>query len=265
MRHKVLLGLLVIGVGFGAFARHLDLEYRSLIASTSKGEPLFSADLLADYSAQVLAHLQDANVELAIISRAGQPRARLPDGIQYTHSAFWLRNGDSYDVYNLYHGEDNRRISSLVTDKAVDFLRTARAHDVGVLIPKPAVQSKLAAHIKSVNYPRVHQVNYSMISNPFDTRYQNCNEFMLDVLAAFAWDEYDAKTLKTRLKSVLEPTEIKASFVRRHIAPIVDERLVMKDQGKKIMTVTRLDLQEFLESQDMLAKAYVLDLVRAGE
>lgn len=83
---------------------------------------------------------------------------------------------------------------------------------------------------------------------------------MLDVLAAFAWGEYDADVIKTRLAENFKPTEIKAGFVRRHIAPLVDERLVMADYGKQIFTTTRLDLQEFFESKNMLDKAYLLPL-----
>ncbi len=254
------LSILALVVGLGFLGRYLDLEYRSLIASTQKGEALFGRELLEDYGAQIITHLHENNVEMAIISRSGQPRAKLPDGISFTHSAFWVKNGDSYDVYNLYHGEENRLISSLVTDGAADFLRLTREHDVGILLPKPDVQIALAAYIKSENYPRMHQVNYSLISNPLDTRFQNCNEFMLDMLAAFAWDEYDPKTVKTRLGTAFQPTEIKAGFVRRHIAPFVDERLVMADQGKQIFTTTRLDLKEFMQNENMLDKAYVLDL-----
>jgi len=127
-------------------------------------------------------------------------------------------------------------------------------------LPKPEIQAALSAHIKSKNYGRVHQKNYSLISNPLDIRFQNCNEFMLDVLAAFAWGEYDAAAIKDRLGKTFKPTEIKAGFVRRHIAPFVDERLVMADHGKQIFTTTRLDLKEFLESENMLDEAYILGL-----
>lgn len=114
MSFKKKLGLSVLAVifGLGLLGQHLNLEYRSLIASTQKGDPLFVRELLEDYGKLIIAHLQDSNVEMAIISRSGQPRARLPEGISFTHSAFWLKNGDSYDVYNLYHGEDNRLISA---------------------------------------------------------------------------------------------------------------------------------------------------------
>ncbi|MCF6274262.1 MAG: DUF2145 domain-containing protein [Robiginitomaculum sp.] len=260
----MLLFLSALVVGIIAFGQYLNLEYRTVIASTQKGDALFSKQVLDEYGAQIIAHLNASNVEMAIVSRSGQPRKKLPEGISFTHSAFWLRNGDSYDVYNLYHGEDNRLISSLVTDTAADFLRLTREHDVGIILPKPSVQIALADHIKSVNYARVHQVNYSLISNPLDTRFQNCNEFMLDVLAAFAWGEYDADAIKFRLATSFKPTEIKAGFIRRNIAPFIDERLVMADHGKQIFTTTRLDLQEFLESENMLDIAYVLPLNTAN-
>lgn len=247
--------LLVIGAGF---MRYLDLEYKSLIASTQKGEPLFERAVLEDYGEQIRTHLLSNNIELAILSRSGQPRKRLPDGILFTHSAIFVRSGEDYDVYNLYHGEDNRLISSLVTDKAADFLKLTRERDVGILVPTPAFQTGFAEFIKTPAYSRVHQPNYSLISNPLDIRYQNCNEFLLDAFAAFVWDTTAREDIKTRLAGFFKPTPIKAGFVRRKIAPLVDERLRMDDQSKEIKTATRLDLKEFLEHENLLADSYIL-------
>ncbi len=262
----VLAVVLVVALAVSAaFMRYLDLEYRSLLASTSKGEALFPRTLLEEYGEDIIKNLQKQDVQLAIVSRSGQPRQRLPEGILFTHSAFWIKNGESYDVYNLYHGETNRLVSSLVTDTPADFLRLTREHDVGILIPKPEVQNRLAMFIQSPAYAKMHQKNYSLISNPFDMRYQNCNEFMLDALGAFAWHTTNISEIKNRLKTFFKPTEIKAGFVRRHIAPLVDERLVMKDQGQKIITTTRADLAEFLDHENMLDRDYILDLKPGAE
>ncbi|HHL43771.1 MAG TPA: DUF2145 domain-containing protein [Hellea balneolensis] len=258
LRLKILFIVLVVLAAGAGFMRYLDLEYKSLIASTQKGNPLFERSVLEDYGHQIRNHLLENNIEVAILSRSGQPRARLPEGILFTHSAFFVKEGDDYDVYNLYHGEDNRLISSLVTDKAADFLKLTRERDVGILVPKTEVQTALKAFIKSPAYRRVHQTNYSLISNPFDLRYQNCNEFLLDALGAFAWKTTDRTKIKAQLKTFFDPTIIKAGFVRRKIAPLVDERLRMADHGREIKTATRLDLQEFLEHEHMLDTAYVL-------
>ncbi len=250
---------------FGSFfGWHIHTVYRMAVASSPIGEPLFERDLLEDYGKQIISHLTENNVQAAVISRAGQKRSKLPPGVEFTHSAFWVaetKNGrPHYAVYNLYHGEDNRLISSLVKDDPADFLRLTREHDVGIIIPTEDAQSKLINYIRSPRYGEVHQVNYSLISNPFDPRLQNCNEFMLDSLAAMFWETPNSTDIKARYQNVLEPTELKASFVRRKIGPIVDERLIMNDHDDEIWTTTRQTLAQFLDSQGALEKAYVMDL-----
>lgn len=253
----------------GGFAWHLKVVYQSWVASTSKGEPLFARELLEDYGDQIIKELAANNVKLAIVSRSGQPRKQLPGGIQYTHSAFWLyapeqsENGQElprYKVYNLYHGEKNRLKSSLVVDAPADFLKLTREHDVGLIIPNEETQAALATHLVSPEYKAVHQENYSLISNPFDVRFQNCNEFMLDALAALFWQTTDPKAIKEQLKPVLKPTQIKASWIRRTFGPMIDERLIMADQSGIIYTTTRQTLADFLESEGRLSRAYVLNL-----
>lgn len=252
-------------VAASSFGWHVHSVYRMAVASSPIGEPLFERELLEEYGETIISHLAEKNVKAAIISRSGQKRRKLPPGVAFTHSAFWLYepNEDGtphFAVYNLYHGEENRLISSLVKDSPADFLRLTREHDVGIIIPTQDVQNKLLDYIGSSRYGEVHQVNYSLISNPFDSRYQNCNEFMLDSLAAMFWDTPNTTQIKTRLKGVLEPTELKASMIRRKVGPVVDERLIMTDHDSPILTTTRQTLAQFLDSQDGLAKDYVLDL-----
>ncbi len=172
-------------VASSIFGLHLHSVYSGFVASTSTGEPTYSQNAREGFGKQITEELRRKDVRLAIVSRSGQARSKLPEGVAFTHSAFWLLNDDGvYDVYNLYHGEENRLISSLVVDGPAAFLRLTQEADVGILVPKLAAQDRLYSHIKSSKYGVMHQVNYSLISNPFDSRYQNCNEFILDEMAS---------------------------------------------------------------------------------
>lgn len=253
---------IIIGLIFGLalFGNHLNLNYRSLVASTQNAKPLLDDETLSSYSKQLVNNLAAKKAEFAIVSRAGQARKRLPEGVNYTHSAFWILNDlGTYDVYNLYHGEENKLISSLVTDAPSDFIKPTRAHDVGIILPVPEFQTAMKKYIGSAAYGRTHNPTYSLISNPFDPRYQNCNEFVLDELASAIWQESDVAKLIEKLPATFKPTEIKAGPIKRFLGPIVDERLVMKDHGKVIATTTREDLIEFLKSQSLVEEAYRLD------
>ena len=268
LKWKILIGFfLALFIASSIFGWHIHTVYRQVVASTNVGPALFGAQTLDKYGKTITAELRKKNVKAAIVSRSGQPRDKLPEGVMFTHSAFFLYQEETQDyaVYNLYHGEENRLVSSLVADTPADFLRLLRERDAGFIIPDAATQEQLYNYILSPNYGAVHQVNYSLISNPYDARFQNCNEFMLDTLAAMVWETTDSLDIKARFKDTLRPSELKASFIRRHIGPIVDERLIMTDQDDKIWTTTSQTLANFLESEGRLAQHYALELETGAE
>ncbi len=258
---KCLLGvacLLFIAV-FG-FGWHIKTVYAGFVASTDSGDALFEQKILENYGNQILRELEAQDVKVAIVSRSGQKRDKLPKGVMFTHSAFFRRNSDGgYDVYNLYHGKDNRLVSSLVTDTPADFLRLLKEKDAGILLPTEQTQDALYDFLESPAYKAVHQPNYSLISNPLDLRWQNCNEFMLYAVAALFWDSTDRKLLREKLTNTIDPTLLPASIIRRHIGPKIDERLIMADHGKTIQTTTFGTLTQLFETEGRLQRRYILE------
>ena len=231
-----LLALLIAVFGYGW---HIRTVYAGYVASTDQGDALFPRETLERYGAQLEAALRADDVQLAIVSRSGQKREKLPPGVMFTHSAFFRRNpAGGYDVYNLYHGEEDRLTSSLVTDTPADFLRLLQERDAGLLIPTPAMQARLHAFLISPDYAAVHQPAYSLISNPLDLRYQNCNEFMLYAVASAVWDTTEREVLRERIAEAVEPTVLDVSPVRRHFGPMIDERLILDDHGDAVQTTT---------------------------
>ncbi len=251
-------------VACSLFGWHLHTVYRGFVGSTNSGEPTYSQEVREGFGRQITQSLKDKGVKAAIVSRSGQDREDLPKGIIFTHSAFWIlaEDGENYEVWNLYHGEDNRNISSLVTDSPAEFLRLTKEADAGILVPSQEMQDKLAAYLRSAHYGSMHQINYSLISNPFDARWQNCNEFMLDTLASIFWNTDVTSEIKTRLKGTLTPSEITVSPVTRLVGPMVDERLILADHDGDIFTTTRQTLGQFLDSQGALAEDYILQLTQ---
>lgn len=252
----VALALLIAVFGYGW---HIRTVYTGYVASTDSGDALFPRETLDNYGQQILDELTRKDVKLAIVSRSGQAREKLPEGVMFTHSAFFRRNDTGgYDVYNLYHGEDDRLRSSLVTDTPADFLRLLKEKDGGILIPDAATQDILYAHIESPAYAAVHQADYSLISNPFDLRWQNCNEFMLYAVAAAIWDTKDRPALLSKLRETITPTELKVSPLRRHYGPMIDERLILDDHGERVLTTTFGTLTQLFEATGRLDESYVL-------
>ena len=251
-------GLALIIAVFG-YGWHLREVYSGFNASTASGEAFFPRETLENYGEQILDELTQKDVKFAIISRAGQPREKLPEGVMFTHSAFFRRNtAGGYDIYNLYHGVENRNRSSLVTDTPADFLRTLQERDAGILIPDQATQNLLHAFVITPEYNTMHHADYSLISNPFDLRWQNCNEFMLYVFGAAIWNTTDREVIRKKLEETIIPTELKVSFVKRYYGPKVDERLILKDHGKTVYTTTFATISQMFENTDRLQESYTM-------
>ncbi len=235
-------------------------------------KPHFTAPQAAAFAKQIERDLGSKGAHLAIVFRAGKPRNQLRDGIQYTHGAFWIYDEikgadgkvyNGYASYNLYQG-DGKSLpvdqSYLAQDFPIDFISANQVDDVGIIIPSPEMQRRIAAVIASPGYERLHVDSYSLVSNPFDARHQNCTEFLLDVIASAAWQTTDYAQIKADLTAHFKPTVIHANVLERLFGPMVDSRLKMDDQpGADIVTVDYGSIRDFMKSYGLLDEAYVLD------
>lgn len=228
------------------------------------------ATLNAAFAKQIERNLAQRQALLAIVFRTGRPRNKLPEGIAYTHGAFWVysdvkgADGKSYKgyaVHNLYQGDGktlaiNR--SYLKQDFPVDFISASAEDDVAIVIPTPEMQRRLMATIASPAYARMHVPNYSLVSSPFDPMHQNCTEFVLDVLAASAWQTDSYLQVKANLKAHFQPTPVKAGLLTRVFGPMVDPRLNLDDQAGEIRTATYESIAAFMAKNRLSDTSYVL-------
>lgn len=235
----------------------------------------FTAPEAAAFSKQIERDLAARGARVAMVFRSGRPRESLPEGISYTHGAFFvhraIRTADGrtlsgYAVYNLYAGDGTawpKDESRLVQDYPFDFTRGSTVDDVAVIIPSPEMQQRLLAVIDSPTYAKVHNPSYSLVANPWSRKYQNCNNFMLNVLAAAAWQTDDPAKITANLKAHYEPTIVKAGPLMRLFGPIADSRLRTDDQKGPIRTSTNESIAAFMQKHGLLQEAYRLDFKRS--
>lgn len=224
----------------------------------------------AAFSKQVERDLAAKGARVAIVFRTGRPRSKLPDGIDYTHGAFWNfvpittddgRAINGYAVYNLYHGDGKtlaKDKSYLHQDFPLDFVAPTAVDDIAVIIPSPEMQRRIMEIMASPAYAELHIKPYSLVSNPHDIKYQNCNEFMLDVIAAAAWETSDMVQIKANLQKHFKPTVVKTNLIERVLGPIADSRLKTDDQRGPIVTVTYESMAGFMRDNGLLQETYIL-------
>lgn len=127
--------------------------------------------------------LQQHNVEVAMIARVGQDLSKY--GLRYSHFGWVKRNADGH--YNIVHllndcGSDHSDIyveglANFLLDDLFDF-------EVLLVIPDAALQQKLKVALEGPLPRLMHEKDYSLLAYPFDTEYQNSNQWGLELLAA---------------------------------------------------------------------------------
>jgi len=230
----------------------------------------FTIEQAAVFSKAIEADLGARGARVALVFRAGRPRADLPKGIDYTHGALWIYRSiqtadggvlHGYAVYNLYAGDGKAwpvSQSRLVQDYPLDFVRASSVDDVGVILPSPEMQRRLLAIVESPTYEALHIPSYTLVANPFSAKHQNCTNFLLDLVAAAAWETTDPAQIRANLQAHFTPTLIKAGPLERWLGPVVDARLQTDDQSGPIRTATYESLAVFMRANGLITDAYVL-------
>lgn len=228
----------------------------------------FAIEDSADFAKQIERELASSGTRIAMVFRTGRAREDLPDGIRYTHGAFWIyseivsETGEShhgYSVHNLYHGEADQRRSYLAQDWPLNFTQGDVVGEVGIIIPSPEMQRRLLGLFARGEISALHQPDYSLISNPLDSRFQNCNEFMLDIVAAAAWETTDRTVLKTNLAAWFEPSPVQTSLFERVFGPSVDDRIRLDDHRGTIRTTTFAATGQFMTRFNLASDVYELE------
>ena len=242
--------------------------------STSGVLTHFTPAEVARFSKQIEGDLAGRGARVAIVFRAGRAREALPKGIAYTHGAFWVYRDvktaegkveHGYAVYNLYAGDGKAwptTVSRLVQDFPYDFTSGSTVDDVAVIVPSPEVQRRLLAVIDSPTYAALHNPAYSTIANPLSPKYQNCNGFMLDVIASAVWDTTDRDQIRADLRAHYTPTKIQTGPVLRLLAPLADARLRTDDHSGPLRTATYESIAAFMRDNGLLSDAYSLTFAR---
>lgn len=221
------------------------------------------------FAAGVEQGLQARGAHVAIVARVGRDPDTLPEGLSYTHVAYWVysriqrEDGTSstgYRVYNLYQLDDDHTRSRLVQDSPTDFFAGAHALDAGIIVPKPALQARLLSVIAGPTYGALHNPRYAVLANPASSVFQNCTEHTLDVLMASLYDTSDRRRIKANIAAHFEPQPIVVGKMKRYLAPAISAALVTSDHGAEIRTATFGSIGRFMQRYDLSDDIYRITL-----
>ncbi|MBL8339996.1 MAG: DUF2145 domain-containing protein [Rubrivivax sp.] len=177
---------LALAAAGGAGAAQAGLS--SAYCDTESRLSVAEKDRLLRVAGVVRAELQRSNADVAIVSRSGLDLARWD--IRHSHAGIALRQGADtpWAVRQLYYACDEGQPRIFDQGLAAFILgsdQPDRGHVSMVLVPRPAALLARAAQDNALAISMLAG-RYSANAYAFSTRYQNCNQWLAELLAA-AW------------------------------------------------------------------------------
>jgi len=189
-------------------------------------------DLLFRFGAIIKTELEGSGQALALISRSGLDLDRF--GVRYSHAGVSLKASLNapWSVRQLYYDCDERK--PRVFDQGLaGFLLGLNDPSIGyvsiVLLPAAEAASLEAAALDNRQALQALGPTYSANAYPFSVRYQNCNQWLAEMLAA-AWgrfggddsiDDRRAQAQLWLLNRGYRPTQFSASAPLRWLGAFV--------------------------------------------
>lgn len=231
------------------------------------GQAHFTPDQLATFAKEVERSAAARGAQVFLIARVGRASSELPPGVHYTHTAFAvyseIRTDDGrvvpgYAIYNLYQRTDRPEVSDLVQDFPVDFFAGAHKLEAGVVIPTRDLQQRLLEVITSETYRNLHNPRYSVLANPYDVRYQNCTEHVLDVLNAAIYQIDDLTQIKANIRAYFVAQPIEVSPTKLLLGAVFRQDLALEDHSEQVETATFSTITEFLHRYGLVQDELVV-------
>lgn len=228
------------------------------------------------FAALVRAELDRSGEAVALISRTGLDLQRF--GIRFSHAGVALKDEAelSWAVRQLYFACDEGR-PRLYDQGVAGFLFNTDEPDRGhvsiVLLPPAAAAQLREAGRDWARVLRLLAARYSANAYPFSTDYQNCNQWVVELLAAAWGDLADGRDLRARAQAWLaghgyapEPVSLDSHWLK-FAAPFVplihltdhppDERY-----GLQFRTSLPAAIEAFVRQQHPAARR--IELCHAG-
>lgn len=166
-------------------------------------------DALLRFAAVVREELDLSDGEAAVISRSGLDLSRF--AIRYSHAALaWRDAAGIWTARQLYYACDEHRpriFDQGIAGFTMDIDNPSLGYVSIVILPTAQAGKLRSALLDKPRALRLLAATYSANAYPFSVLYQNCNQWVMELLAT-AWGELaDGDDLRTRAQSWLRDAQ----------------------------------------------------------
>jgi hypothetical protein len=149
-------------------------------------EPLAAAEVVQsmELARRTVEALDASGARVALVARAGQDLSRY--GLRYSHLGIAVRDHPAGRWTVVHELNACGTASSELYNEGMGnfFLTDLYRHEASILLPGPETQERLARLLAGRTPRRLHEPAYNMLSYVYSTRYQNSNQWVLELLAA---------------------------------------------------------------------------------
>ncbi|MES2771278.1 MAG: DUF2145 domain-containing protein [Pseudomonadota bacterium] len=216
---------------------------------------------------KVVDKLEERGAQIALVARVGQDLTKYK--LRFSHLGFAVRNhpeGQWSVVHDLnLCGTD---LSQLYVQGVGNFFSDDLfAYEAGILLLPAELQQRLEKILVSAKQSkRLHEPKYSVVAYPFNTLYQNSNQWALEVLASAMAPEGDVATRAEAQKWLQEagftPTLLNISAMTRLGGRMFKANIAFNDHPDELRWSDRIYVVSVDSVFDFLRKRYPQDTQR---
>jgi hypothetical protein len=216
-----------------------------------------------------LQQLDASGAEVALIARAGQNLSQY--GVRYSHFGFVWRDHPKGSWRVMHELNQCGTADSDIYDEGLGnfFLDDLWKMEAVILIPNASTQQRLAKIFGARGHLAMHEAHYNMVAYPFSTRYQNSNQWALEVIAAAEARDVVVSSREQAQQWLklagYQPTELKLGALTRLGARVTKANVAFDDHpgelrwSDRIRTVTVDSVFAFVANRDPNATRIEID------
>ena len=218
---------------------------------------------------EALQQLDASGAEVALIARAGQNLSQY--GVRYSHFGFVWRDHPEGQWRVTHELNQCGTASSDIFDEGLGnfFLDDLWKMEAVILIPNASMQQRLAKLFDARGHLALHEAHYNMVAYPFSTKYQNSNQWALEVIAAVEARDVVVSSREQAQQWLklagYQPTELKLGALTRLGARVTKANVAFDDHpgelrwSDRIRTVTVDSVFGFIANRDPSATRIAID------
>lgn len=205
--------------------------------------------------------LEESDCRVALISRPGSdlsPYRFDGEPPAYTHTGFVVRRQNHWRVYQMLNTHSGAE-GHLYWQSLIDFFRDdPHEYRCALLVPSRKLQERIVTFIDTQHPVRLYTPRYSRVAYPFSTRYQNSNQWVIELIGAAQSGHGSRRDIQDYLaKQGLGPTVLRSfGFAAQTVIALVSRNTRFDDHplgnrlAGRIAFVTETSIRRYLQDTD---------------